>query len=68
MNSYGVNFSTLYRPAAEYTDKLLRRAKPADLPVKQSTKFDFVLNLKNAKSLDLVIPSALLATADEVIE
>jgi putative tryptophan/tyrosine transport system substrate-binding protein len=66
--SYGVNFSTMYRRAAEYADKILRGAKPGDLPVEQSTKFDLVINLKTAKALRLVMPPALLATADEVIE
>lgn len=66
--SYGVNFSTMYRRAAEYADKILRGAKPGDLPVEQSTKFDLVINLKTAKALRLVMPPALLAIADEVIE
>jgi putative ABC transport system substrate-binding protein len=68
LTSYGVNFSTMYRRAAEYAVKILHGAKPADLPVEQSTKFDLVVNLRTAKALGLVIPSALLATADEVIE
>jgi len=66
--SYGVNFSTMYRRAAEYADKILRGAKPGDLPVEQSTKFDLVINLKTAKALRLVMPPALLAIVDEVIE
>lgn len=66
--SYGVNFSTMYRRAAEFADKILRGAKPADLPVEQSTKFDLVINLKTAKSLGIAIPTTLLASADEVIE
>jgi putative ABC transport system substrate-binding protein len=68
LDSYGVNFSTMYRRAAEFADKILRGAKPADLPVEQSTKFDLVINLKTAKSLGIAIPTTLLAGADEVIE
>jgi putative tryptophan/tyrosine transport system substrate-binding protein len=68
LTSYGVNFSTMYWRAAEYADKILHGAKPADLPVELSTKFDLVINLKTAKALGIVMPTALLATADEVIE
>jgi putative ABC transport system substrate-binding protein len=66
--SYGVNFSTMYRLAAEYATKILRGAKPVDLPVEQSAKFELVLNLKTAKALGLVLSPGLLAIVDEVIE
>jgi ABC-type uncharacterized transport system substrate-binding protein len=66
--SYGVNFSSMYRRAAEYADRILRGTKPADLPVEQSTKFEFVINLRTAKSLGLDIPGNLLSFVDEVIE
>jgi putative ABC transport system substrate-binding protein len=65
--SYGPDFADMYRRSATYVDKILRGAKPADLPVEQASRFDLVVNLRTAKALGLTIPESILLTADEVI-
>jgi len=66
--SYGPDRANLYRRAATYVDKILKGASPANLPVEQATKFEFVVNLRTAKELGITIPLSILLRADELIE
>ena len=66
--SYGADYDDLYRKAAHYVDKILKGAKPGDLPVQQATKFDFIINLKAAKQIGLTIPGRVLERANQVIK
>jgi putative tryptophan/tyrosine transport system substrate-binding protein len=66
--SYGANYNNLFRRAALYVDKILKGAKPAELPVEQASRYELVFNLKTAKALGFMIPPSLLLRADQVIE
>jgi len=66
--SYGTNFAEMHRQVGVYTGRILKGAKPADLPVAQSTKFEFVINLQTARALGIAVPTGLLASADDLIQ
>jgi putative ABC transport system substrate-binding protein len=66
--SYGTDFAELFRQAAEYIDRVVKGAKPGELPIQQPTKYELVINLKTAKALGLTIPESVLSLADKVIE